>query len=109
VLWTLLWPNGDILITQNPLDPDGALGMKFPWWRGIRGQLTIEGRRLDTPAPPLTAHVPDGYGKTGFQASGLIFPTDGCWEIIGRVDGASLTFVVRVVRMNIWGTPSSRR
>jgi hypothetical protein len=109
VLWTSLWPNGDILITQNLLDPDGALGMKFPWWRGIQGQLTIEGRRLDTPAPPLTADVPDGYGHTGFQASGLIFPTDGCWEITGRVDGASLTFVVRVVRLNISGTPSPRR
>ena len=105
VLWTSLWPNGDIFITQNLFDPDGGLGMKFPWWRGVQGQLTIEGRRLDTPAPPLTADVPDGYGHTGFQASGLIFPTDGCWEITGRVDGASLTFVVRVVQINSLGTP----
>ena len=109
VLWTSLWPNGDVLISQDLLDPDGELGMKFPWWRGIRGQLAIEGRRLDAPAPPLIADVPDGYGQTGFQASGLIFPTDGCWEITGRVDGASLTFVVRVVRIDIWEPPSPRQ
>lgn len=104
-LWTSLWPNGNVLIRQDLLDPDGALRMKLPWWRGTWGRLAIDGRRLDAPAPPLIADVPDGYGQTGFQASGLIFPTDGCWEITGRVDGASLTFVMRVVRIDIWGTP----
>jgi hypothetical protein len=34
------------------VDPDGTLGMKWPWWRGARGPFVIEGRRLDGPAAP---------------------------------------------------------
>jgi hypothetical protein len=73
--------------------------MKFPWVRGVRGKLTIQGKRLDAPAPPLRAHIPDGYGDTGFQATGIIFPTEGCWEVTGKVGDSSLTFVTRVVRV----------
>jgi hypothetical protein len=73
--------------------------MKFGWWRGVSGQLSIQGRRLDGPAPPLRAEVPDGYGDTGFQASGVIFPTEGCWEITGQVGAARLTFVNFVIRV----------
>jgi hypothetical protein len=73
--------------------------MKWPWWRGVKGQLTIEGQRLDASARPLRAHVGSGYGDTGFQASALIFPTPGCWEVTGRVDDASLTFVTRAVQI----------
>jgi hypothetical protein len=71
--------------------------MKWPWYRWVAGTLTIEGRRLDAPAPPLEAWIPDGYGDSGFQVSGITFPTDGCWEITGRVGEGSLTFVVLVV------------
>ena len=73
--------------------------MKFPWVRGVRGKLTIQGKRLDAPAPPLRAHIPDGYGDTGFQATGIIFPSEGCWEVTGKVGDSSLTFVTRVVRV----------
>jgi hypothetical protein len=78
--------------------PDGALGMKWPWWRGVAGALSIEGRRLDGPAAPLRAQIPDGYGDRGFQVTGLLFPSEGCWEVTGRAGGAALTFVTRVVR-----------
>jgi hypothetical protein len=57
--------------------------MKFWWWRGVDGELEITGRRLDANAPPMSASIPDGYGETGFQASALIFPTEGCWEVTG--------------------------
>jgi hypothetical protein len=63
----------------------------------VRGQLEITGHRLDGPAPPLTASVPEGYGESGFQASGVTFPTAGCWEVTGRVGDATLTFVTLVV------------
>jgi hypothetical protein len=63
----------------------------------VQGELTIEGKRLDAPAPPLKSIVPDGYGDAGFQVSGLIFPTAGCWAVTGRVGIASLTFVTLVV------------
>ena len=47
-------------------------------------------------AAPLRARIPEGYGDTGVQATALIFPTEGCWEVTGKVDRANLTFVVKV-------------
>ncbi|HEX9833527.1 MAG TPA: hypothetical protein VGA66_10665 [Mycobacterium sp.] len=79
--------------------PDGALYMKFWWWRLRPGQLTFEGRRLDAAAPPLRASVPGGYGPSDFQPTALIFPTPGCWEVTGRLGDDSLTFVTLVVKI----------
>jgi hypothetical protein len=97
-LVTGLWPDGTVVFKPGGpgfvLD-DGALSMKFPWWRLRKGELTIEGRRLDGDAPPLRARIPCCY-STGFQATSLIFPTPGCWEVTGRVGDGSLTFVTRV-------------
>lgn len=78
---------------------DGSLGMKFGWARGVRGRLRIEGHRLDGAASPLQANIPEGYGDSGFQATALIFPTPGCWEVTGRVGEASLTFVTMVMKI----------
>jgi hypothetical protein len=91
-LWTVLYPNP---VRPRPEDvrEDGSIEMKFPWWRGVAGRLRIEGRRLDATAPPLSAWIPNGYGRRGFQSTAITFPTAGCWEVIGRVGGASLTFV----------------
>jgi hypothetical protein len=98
-----LWPEGTIVFRSGgpgSVGPDGALAMKFGWTReeGLRGKLKIHGRRLDAPAPPLRADIPDGYGETGFQATALIFPTEGCWEVTGEVADTRVTFVTRVVR-----------
>ena len=98
-LWTAMWPGGVIKADPDYVDKDGSIHMKFGWWRGVSGQLSIQGRRLDGPAPPLRAEVPDGYGERGFQASGVIFPTEGCWEITGQVGAARLTFVNFVIRV----------
>ena len=92
-LWVTLPTGGKLLITP---EKDGSLGEKFPWWRAVCERLTITGRRLDAPAGPLRASIPEGYGETGFQASGVYFPSEGCWEITGRVGDAELTFVVEV-------------
>ena len=97
-LWTVLWPYGTIIAGPKDVKPDGSIGMKFPWWRSVDGRLTIEGRRLDRAAPPVTADIPEGYGDRGLQASGIVFPTEGCWEVTGRAAGARLTFVVMVVK-----------
>ena len=80
--------------------PDGSLEMKYPWFRaeGLKGKLIITGRRLDAEAPPLKAVIPNGYMDTGFQATALIFPTEGCWEVTGKVADTTLTFVNRVIR-----------
>lgn len=100
-LWTLLWwPDGTL--NYPPVGPgiilaDGSLQVKVGWVRGVKGRLTIEGRRLDGHGPPLRAWIPEGYGDIGFQATGVIFPTPGCWEVTGRVQEARLTFVVNVM------------
>lgn len=101
-LVTWLWPKGRIVF--RPGGPgfvlsDGALSMKFGWWRRMSGPLRVEGRRLDADAPPMRASIPCCYGETGFQATALIFPTPGCWEVTGRVADGSLTFVILVERI----------
>lgn len=97
-----LWPDGTVVFRPDGagfLTRDGSLGMKFGWLRGVPGQLRIEGRRLDAPASPLRAEVPSGYGPLGFQATYVVFPTPGCWEVTGRVGDASVTFVTMVVKI----------
>lgn len=94
-----LWPNGVIAAEPVFVNPDGSIGMKFGWWRIASGKLGITGRRLDGAAPPASGDVPDGYGASGFQASGVTFPTEGCWEITGNVGSATLTFVTYVIKV----------
>ena len=68
-LSTVLWEQGEFVFKRDGsgfVTPDGALGIKVPWWRGVRGTLHIEGRRLDADAPPLRSEFVD-YGDTGFQ------------------------------------------
>ena len=97
------WPDGTVVF--KPGGPgfvmrDGSLGMKWGWMRGVRGQLKIEGHRLDAPAPLLQSEIACcGYGDIGFQPTYLIFPTPGCWEVTGSVGEARLTFVTLVVKI----------
>ena len=94
-----LWPHGVVIMTRDDVGPDGRLGMKFGWYRLTSGYLTITGRRLDAPAPPASGLTfPGGYGLTGFNASGVLFPTEGCWQVTGRVGRAALTFVTFVIK-----------
>lgn len=75
-------------------DPDGSIGIKIGWWRNVSGSVVISGRRLDAHAPPLVGRGSDGYGRVGFQASGVTFPGEGCWEVTGAVGDSELTFVM---------------
>lgn len=100
------WPNGKLAAGILPdggsratVEEDGSIHAKVGWWRGVPGRLRIAGRRLDGTAPPLDAHVPSGYGARGFQPTGLVFPTVGCWEVVGRVGVVRLRFVVRVTKL----------
>ncbi len=87
-------------------DPDNGLcavkngawragGIKIGWRKPPGARFDVSGRRLDAEAPPLKATIPDGYPGT-FQASGLTFPTEGCWEVEARTDETTLRFVVQV-------------
>jgi hypothetical protein len=76
--------------------------MKFGWTRGVQGKLKVTGHRLDGAAPPLQLDAPNGYGDIGSQASYLIFPTPGCWEVtaqVGEREDSKITFVTRVVKI----------
>ena len=102
-LWTVLWPRGVVVFEPGgpgEVRPDGSLAMKFPFWRGpgVTGDLVIGGSSLDDPRLRMTGEVAAGYGQSGFQASVLVFPEPGCWEVTARVGEASLTFVTAVVR-----------
>jgi len=114
-LFSVLWPDSTVIFKPGgpgEIGTDGSLSMKWPWYRHkIKGQVVVEGRRLDTFAPPLRSIVgccygdstasPDCcYGDTGFTASTLIFPSVGCWEVTGRVNDHRLTFITLVVKLD---------
>jgi len=106
----LHWPRGVLRAgvladggARATINRDGSISAKVGWWVRDVARLSIVGRRLDRPAPPLRVRIPFGYGpqsdigaSVGFQPSGLTFPTVGCWRIVGRAGSAGLTFVVRV-------------
>jgi hypothetical protein len=83
------------------VEPDGSIGMKFWWWRapgvGAPGDLEIRGHEIATGAQ-ITAVIPDGYGQRS-QATGINFPTEGCYEVTGQSGDAQLTFVTKVTKV----------
>lgn len=100
-LWTIIFNWGKTWVSPRFVNADGSITTKWGWWRGVRGKLTVEGRRLDAPAPPAQGfYDTPGYGDEGFQSGGILFPSEGCWEITGRVDDASLTFVTLVIKVS---------
>ena len=70
-------------------------GTKLGWFRPVGAPLRITGQRLDAKAPPLQAEVLGTY-PTRFQATGIYFPTEGCWEITAEAEDSELTFVIWV-------------
>ena len=70
-------------------------GIKMGWFRPAGIELVITGQRMDAQAPPLHSHAPCCY-PTRFQATGLYFPTEGCWEVKAKAGDSELTFVVWV-------------
>jgi hypothetical protein len=101
-----IWEGGRLVAGILPdggswaiVNDDGSIYAKQGWWRGVRGELAISGRRLDGSAPVLVANVPGGYGRDGFVPAGLTFPTAGCWEVSGRVGSARLPYTVKVTKL----------
>jgi hypothetical protein len=105
-LWTAMWPHNVVIATPHYIGEDGSVWMKWGWWRGVTGKLRITGRRLDGEAPPLTAYIPDGYGRSGFQVSGISFPTEGCWEVTGAVGEVKLAFVTLILKAARYWPPA---
>ena len=98
---TGLWDSGKIRADPRLVEADGSIGVKFGWWRapgvGAAGDLQITGHELHTGAS-IVPSIPDGYGQD-FQATGITFPTEGCFEITARSGDAQLTFVVKVTKV----------
>ncbi len=90
-MWASAWWAGQ---ATDPLRA-GEEGIKVGWFRPAGAALEITGQRIDAQAPPLKAHVPCCY-PTRFQATGLIFPAEGCWEVTARAADRELSFIVWV-------------
>jgi hypothetical protein len=111
-LWVELPPDGVIRFGPEVVNPDGWIRQKFMFWRGVSGQVVVEGRRLDAPASLAKGGSSTGYGATGFVPGGIEFPTEGCWEITayvrdgGKPNGPPLMFVVLVVKAGDSPAPS---
>jgi hypothetical protein len=100
-LWTAI--PGDGVWSALPHNPEGYTQKVF-WWRegyslGDESHLSVTGRRLDAPAPPLNvSRATNAFAEDIGSAMlvGVDFPTPGCWEITGRYASAELSFVIWV-------------
>jgi hypothetical protein len=77
---------------------------KVGWSKPAGATITATGVRLDGEASPMIPYFPDGYSGT-FQASGLYFPTGGCWEVSAEANGSALTFITYVYPAGYSYTP----
>lgn len=73
----------------------GLGSRKVGWIKPEGSTLTVQGRRLDGEAAPLWADITEGY-VGDFQASRMIIPSAGCWEIEARANESLLRFVIYV-------------
>ena len=90
-IWASAWWNAQ---EEYPLSARKE-GFKMGWFRPAGADLNIEGQRIDQSAAPLTAEIPCCY-PTQFQATGIIFPSAGCWEITAKAEDQVLSFIVWV-------------
>jgi hypothetical protein len=89
-----------------PADPGWQVGgVKVLWIKPIGATLTVRGYRLDDPATTLHADVPEGYFGD-YHATGITFPTGGCWAIEARAGESELRFVVWVESAPVPGLPA---
>jgi hypothetical protein len=95
-IWAGLWPGGVVVVPPDDVEPDGFLRMKFMWVRGpgARGILHITGHEIGSGASVRARSA--GYGFTGFNASSIFFPQEGCYRVTGKAGGAKIAFVTLV-------------
>jgi hypothetical protein len=89
------------LLTQR--DQNGTSSTKLAWLprKGFTGTLTVGGERLDAAAPPMRVLAVywghDTQTGRGGWATPVVFPSEGCWRITGRVRDVTVSYVVRVM------------
>ena len=107
-LWTNLPADGTWsgLPHYSPDDPTFRQKLFFcrqgyDWHTEPEPALTVTGKRLDAPAPPLLADKANNgccINHQAFMVTGINFPTLGCWQITGHYHDRDLTFVVWVTK-----------
>lgn len=101
--------DGEIVADRRSIAEDGSIGIKLAFWRapgvGEAGDLEIIGHEVNTGAV-VTPTIPDGYGQR-FQATGVIFPAEGCYEITVTSGDAVLTFVTKITKPAAASPPAS--
>jgi hypothetical protein len=89
-------PPAAAMVTVGNVGPEPA---GWTWCRkGEMPQGTASRIAVGLAGLLLAASGLAGCGATGFQASGVDFPTEGCWEITGALPSSSLRFVTFVVK-----------
>lgn len=102
-VWSWL-PQDGIYVASGPqVHPDGSVEIKWYWWRRTEtpdasrptfpGEMRITGHRLDSPAEDFVGRV-HKHNTGTFQGATIVFPSAGCWEIVGSSGAEPLTFVV---------------
>jgi len=108
-LWTNLRSRGIWGEAGHYKPDDPTFGEKLFFWRTgynpvleRKPRLTVTGKRLDAPSPPLKAadHANGGWQDRNqpFMVVVINLPTRGCWEITARYETAELSFVVWVAQ-----------
>jgi hypothetical protein len=87
--------NDDRSIWAPALKWKAGKGEKVIWIRPWGKDLAVTGRRLDGPTVPLKFKAPCCY-PWGFQVTGLMFPTEGCWEVTVKAGKSKLIFIIQV-------------
>ena len=88
-----IWASASWAVDENDRRNVSKEWIKVGWFRPAGAELIVTGQRLDGEAPPLEVEASCCY-PTRFQASGLYFPTEGCWEIAAKAADKELSFTV---------------
>lgn len=73
---------------------------KVLWLKPLGAPLELRGQRLDAEAPPLRISS-SGDDQFDYQASHLIFPTEGCWVIVAQSGSSVLRFVMYIHAVHV--------
>ena len=102
-LWTQL-PNEGVWRGLPRRDNGGYFNKLFLWQQGYNGRsepepdIIVVLRRLDVTAPLVSQRGGTNafFDNTWAMLTGVLFPTQGCWEVTTYHDGQTLTFVLSI-------------
>jgi len=100
-LWTSLPVEGVWHLLRR--DNGGYVNKLFLWQQGYdwreepHPDIIVTLRRLDSNMPPITSRGgTNAFVDLPAMLAGVLFPTEGCWEITSSHDGHKLTFVLSI-------------